>query len=204
MEDLQDVSLNIILYLTIYILIDGQLASDELFYLDLNKGDDDASWTALSTTGTGPGQRYGHTLCCIYPHIIVFGGNTGSAPSNEVFIINIKNESNNIFVWQKLDIPSNNSPIARVYHAASVCTKGHASGMMIIFGGRNQQDLALNDTWGLRRHRNGVWDWTKAPVQTNIVPKERYNVRIDIYNKIYCNIFIFYTYIYLNSTLQCF
>lgn len=156
--------------------IDGQLASDELYYLDLNKGDDDANWTALSTTGTGPGQRYGHTLCCIYPHIIVFGGNTGSAPSNEVYIINIKNESNNIFVWQKLDIPSNNSPIARVYHAASVCTKGHASGMMIIFGGRNQQDLALNDTWGLRRHRNGVWDWTKAPVQTNIVPKERYNV----------------------------
>ena len=37
--------------------------------------------------------------------------------------------------------------------------------MIVIFGGRygNQNNqLALNDTWGLRRHRDGPWDWVKA------------------------------------------
>lgn len=144
--------------------------------MDLKSGDKEASWTALSTSGKSPGKRYGHTLCCIFPNIIVFGGNTGSAPSNDVFLINLNNETNNSFVWQKLEIQNNQIPSPRVYHAASVCTKGHASGMMILFGGRDGQEQALNDTWGLRRHRDGNWDWTKAPMQTNVVPKERYNV----------------------------
>lgn len=68
-------------------------------------------------------------------------------------------------------------PTPRVYHAAGVCTKGNASGMMIVFGGRDQNDQALNDTWGLRKHRDETWDWTKAPIQSNLAPKERYNVR---------------------------
>lgn len=49
--------------------------------------------------------------------------------------------------------------------------------MMILFGGRDALDNALNDTWGLRRHRDGSWDWTKAPSQSQAIPKERYNVR---------------------------
>ena len=35
--------------------------------------------------------------------------------------------------------------------------------MMVTFGGRTTDQSALKDTWGLRRHRNGVWDWVKAP-----------------------------------------
>lgn len=35
--------------------------------------------------------------------------------------------------------------------------------MMVTFGGRTQDGSSLNDTWGLRRHRNGRWDWVEAP-----------------------------------------
>ena len=80
-----------------------------------------------------------------------------------------------------MEISNENSlPSPRVYHAASVCTKGSAAGMMILFGGRDNNDQALNDTWGLRRHRNDTWDWTKAPIQTQTAPKERYNVIFNI------------------------
>jgi protein phosphatase len=47
--------------------------------------------------------------------------------------------------------------------------------MMIIFGGRDSSENALNDTWGLRRHRKGNWDWVSAPYKTE-GPKNRYNV----------------------------
>lgn len=35
--------------------------------------------------------------------------------------------------------------------------------MMVTFGGRTSDQSALKDTWGLRRHRDGRWDWVKAP-----------------------------------------
>ena len=39
--------------------------------------------------------------------------------------------------------------------------------MMVIFGGRTTDQSALKDTWGLRRHRDGRWDWVKAPYKPN-------------------------------------
>ena len=34
---------------------------------------------------------------------------------------------------------------------------------MVTFGGRTADQSALKDTWGLRRHRDGRWDWVQAP-----------------------------------------
>ena len=39
--------------------------------------------------------------------------------------------------------------------------------MMVIFGGRTNGQTALNDTWGLRRHRDATWEWVKAPCKSN-------------------------------------
>jgi hypothetical protein len=47
---------------------------------------------------------------------------------------------------------------------------GSATGMMVIFGGRKMDSVALNDTWGLRRHRDGRWDWVKAPYKSTTIP----------------------------------
>ena len=54
--------------------------------------------------------------------------------------------------------------------------------MLIIFGGRDLNDKALNDIWGLRRHRNGKWDWIKGPIKNNYIMKSRYNQSCVFYN----------------------
>jgi len=40
-------------------------------------------------------------------------------------------------------------------------------GMIVVFGGRSGDQVALNDAWGLRRHRSGAWDWVKAPYKSD-------------------------------------
>jgi hypothetical protein len=106
------------------------------------------------------------------PYIIVFGGNTGQTPANDVWTITL---DKNLLSWTKLELPDNAGPSARLYHACDICLKGNAQGMMIIFGGRDASENALNDTWGLRRHRNGSWSWLAAPYKVGD-PKPRYNV----------------------------
>jgi len=157
------------------ILLGGMLAGDELFLLDLKNKEEDATWTMIPTTGKTPGKRYGHTLCYSKPHIILFGGNLGSQPANDTWIINLEKTT---FSWLKLELNEESIPSPRLYHACGLCTKGNAHGMMIIFGGRDNSENALNDTWGLRRHRDGRWDWISAPSYKTEVPKPRYNVRI--------------------------
>lgn len=57
---------------------------------------------------------------------------------------------------------------------------GSANGMMVVFGGRGPDANALNDTWGLRRHRDGRWDWVKAPYKNNNdAPLSRYQHSIQ-------------------------
>jgi protein phosphatase len=116
------------------------------------------------------------------PFIVLFGGNTGSQPANDTWILNLEKSP---FAWSKLELNEETIPCPRLYHAAGLCTKGNAQGMMIIFGGRDSTENALSDTWGLRRHRNGSWDWVSAPYKSEN-PKGRYNV---------CKIFLLkYTY----------
>lgn len=67
------------------------------------------------------------------------------------------------FNWAKVDTSKQELPRVRVYHSASLCTQGSANGMVVIFGGRSNDQSALSDTWGLRRHRDGSWDWVRAP-----------------------------------------
>ena len=44
--------------------------------------------------------------------------------------------------------------------------------MIVIFGGRGLDGNPLSDSWGLRRHRTGRWDWVRAPEKSN--PSARY------------------------------
>ena len=101
------------------------------------------------------------------PYLILFGGNYGNEAVNDVWIFNSEAQP---LQWSKLEI-TGELPPTRVYHTAAVCNYGFANGMMVIFGGRKKDGNVLNDMWGLRRHRNGNWDWTKAPYKGN--PKDR-------------------------------
>ena len=109
--------------------------------------------------GPTPGKRYGHSLVYYRPFFILFGGNLNNEVANDVWLFNSEQQP---LHWTKLDIKGE-LPLPRIYHSAAVCTYGGANGMMVVFGGRKKNGQNLNDMWGLRKHRNGVWDWMKAP-----------------------------------------
>jgi len=113
--------------------------------------------------GQTPGRRYGHTIVFSKPYLLVFAGNTGTEAVSDVWCLNVDKAP---FSWSKLETKGDN-PIVRVYHSAALCSTGSATGMMVIFGGRTSDQSALNDTWGLRRHRDGRWDWVRAPYKPN-------------------------------------
>ena len=142
------------------------MVSDDLYLLDLRSGDEHAQWIVVPVVGTTPGRRYGHSIAFSKPYLIVFGGNTGNESANDVWVLNVEKAP---LFWTKLDCDGEIPP-ARVYHAASLCVTGTANGMMVIFGGRTADQAAINDTWGLRRHRNGTWDWVRAPYKPNSDP----------------------------------
>lgn len=113
----------------------------------------------VPVVGSTPGRRYGHTIVYVKPFLLVFGGNTGNEAVNDTWCLNVDKAP---FSWLKLETPGE-VPCVRVYHSAALCAHGHATGMMVIFGGRTSDQSSLKDTWGLRRHRNGSWDWVRAP-----------------------------------------
>jgi diadenosine tetraphosphatase ApaH/serine/threonine PP2A family protein phosphatase len=138
-----------------------------LYLLDLKNGEQNAEWIVVPVKGQTPGRRYGHTLVFLKPYLILFAGNYGNEAVNDVWIFNSEAQP---LQWSKLEI-SGELPPTRVYHTSAVCNYGFANGMMVTFGGRKKEGLVLNDMWGLRRHRNGTWDWTKAPYKGT--PKDR-------------------------------
>lgn len=117
------------------------------------------------------------------PHLIVFGGNSGSKAENDVWLLNILKGP---FTWQKYEFSNKIIPCPRVYHSAAICEEGSAYGMMVVFGGRKQTKkdhngsqkqltvAALNDIWGLRKHRDGSWDWVTPPKSQTYTPIARY------------------------------
>ena len=90
------------------------LAEDELWLFDMNKynnyennydnynydhnyynNDFFGYWKLININGPLPGKRYGHTLNSIKQFLILFGGNSISGLSNEIWIIDISiNETN--------------------------------------------------------------------------------------------------------------
>ena len=141
----------------------GSLASDDLYLLDMRNGEDQAQWMIVPVVGSTPGRRYGHSIIFSKPHLLVFGGNTGQEAVSDVWCLSVEKAP---FSWIKLDC-GKEPPQVRVYHSAALCQTGSATGMMVCFGGRTTDQSSLYDTWGLRRHRDGRWDWVKAPYKNS-------------------------------------
>jgi len=150
----------------------GSLVSDDLYLLDLRNGDAAAQWMIVPVVGKTPGRRYGHTIVFSKPYLLVFGGNTSSENLNDVWCLNVDKAP---FSWVQLEVNGTDMPCVRSYHSSALCTTGSATGMMVTFGGRTADQSALKDTWGLRRHRDGRWDWVKAPYKAGFEePLARY------------------------------
>ncbi|CBZ51175.1 serine/threonine protein phosphatase, related [Neospora caninum Liverpool] len=149
----------------------GSLSAEELYLLDLRK-DPQLQWMPVPLQGITPGRRYGHSMVYNKPNIIVFGGNDGERPLADVWFMDVEKSP---FRWEEVVFESQaRRPPPRVYHATEVCREGPASGMMVVFGGRSASSRSLNDTWGLRQHRDGRWDWIAAPSKKQQAPEPRF------------------------------
>jgi hypothetical protein len=51
-------------------------------------------------------------------------------------ILGCLNVDKSPFTWVRLECKSE-APLARVYHSASLCVSGSATGMVVVFGGRS-------------------------------------------------------------------
>lgn len=78
----------------------GSLASDDLYLLDMRNGEELAQWMIVPVVGSTPGRRYGHSIIFSKPHLLVFGGNTGAEPVNDVWCLSVERAP---FSWNKLD-----------------------------------------------------------------------------------------------------
>lgn len=149
----------------------GNLVDNELYLLKLSNNETLAKWVKVPVENAKPSSRYGHAMVFFKPYILVIGGNIGNEPCNEVWALSI---DKNPFFWNKLEF-KDTEPAPRVYHTACIWRSTNKVDMVLMFGGRNAKNVALNDMWGLRRHKNSLWDWVKAPIKNeNYVPMERY------------------------------
>jgi protein phosphatase len=152
----------------------GALSSDDLYLLDVRSIEKDGkfSWMTIPVQGATPGKRYGHSMVYSRPLLILFGGNNGQTALGDVWTLDVEKSP---FIWNQVRvIDPTKVPLARVYHSAALCTEGPAAGMTVIFGGRTGDNKSLNDTWGLRQHRDGRWDWVEAPARRGSPPESRY------------------------------
>ena len=149
----------------------GNLVDNVLYLLKLGSNETNGKWVKVPIEGQKPASRYGHSMIFFKPFIIVAGGNIVSECSNEVWMLSTDKSP---FFWTRLEF-TDPQPCPRVYHSVSIWKSVNRGDMVLLFGGRNAKNAALNDLWGLRRHKNGVWDWIQAPAKNNsIIPVERY------------------------------
>ena len=159
----------------------GNMVDNELYLLKIGNTESLAKWVKVPVENAKPASRYGHAMVFFKPYILVIGGNIGNEPCNEVWSLSIDKSP---FFWNKLDF-KDVEPTARVYHTACIWRSASKVDMVLMFGGRNAKNLALNDMWGLRRHKNNVWDWVKAPIKNEqFVPIERYQHTMLCFNNL--------------------
>lgn len=87
----------------------------------------------VPVVGKTPGRRYGHSIVFSKPYLLVFGGNTGTEPVNDVWCLNVDKAP---FSWLQIEVTGADVPCVRAYHSAALCTTGSATGMIVTFGGR--------------------------------------------------------------------
>lgn len=164
-------------------LVGGHLSQEQLYDLKVKGGQ--AVWTEIKVSGDRPGPRYGHSLTFAKPSLILFGGSNGNETMNDTWCLNL---TSSLLQWVRLEI-AGLVPTPRVYHSADLCQFGGANGMIIIFGGRNGSGQTLNEVWGLRRHRDGKWDWTRPPERNDqIAQLDRYQHRSIFYGSLMFNV----------------
>lgn len=139
--------------------LNGRVCSNTLYYLHFSKGIENGEWGMLKFEANKPPKRYGHNMIYSKPHLIIFGGTSEDNKSlNDVWIINIDEYKDLKVEWTEVKFDGI-IPSPRTYSSSCICKSGRAKGMILFFGGRGIRKEIYNDLWGLRKHRNGNWEW---------------------------------------------
>ena len=163
--------------------VGGELVPDDLYILEVSLNKTNCTWYKIPTEGPGPGKRYGHVIIYYEPYLLIFGGNLGNSLTNKVhYTLFTENNISQPIKWNILKTKENSPvPSPRIYHACSICKYGGALNMIIVYGGRNEKGSPLNDCWGLRKHRDGTWDWVLAPYEDGYEPQKRFQHTITFF-----------------------
>jgi protein phosphatase len=124
--------------------------------------------------GQTPSVRYGHSMVYIMPFLILFGGSGKSEILNDIWILSTDKTP---FKWERISV-NGIYPHIRVYHTANLYKVAGNAEMMIVYGGRDKENVSLNDISGLRKDQNtGEWEWCDFPKEyskTDVVPIGRH------------------------------
>lgn len=108
--------------------------------------------------GSTPGLRYGHTMVYILPILILYGGSGKNEILNDVWILSTDKVP---FKWESIKVIGNSNP--RVYHTANLFKVQGSSEMMIVFGGRNKENVSVSEISGIKKNNNNDWEWVDFP-----------------------------------------
>lgn len=138
------------------------LATEDLHVLDLSGNQ--ARWHRVVVPNSGPGPRYAHVLALVAQrYLVALGGNDGRQALDDVWALDTAAKP---YQWQHIE-PEGESPVARMYATASA----RADGLLLLCGGRETTNFPVGDAYGLARHRDGRWEWARAP---GVSPSSRY------------------------------
>jgi hypothetical protein len=133
------------------------------------------AWTQLSPTGPGPSPR--QSASAVYNSstntLTVFGGDAGSSPFGDIWILSNANGSGGTPAWTQ--IVTNTGPVARSGHTA---TYDSVNNLMTVYGGWNGSAL-LGDAWVLSvaNGQNGTPAWSQI-VPLTTAPARRFHSAI--------------------------
>jgi Bacterial Ig-like domain (group 2)/Galactose oxidase, central domain len=146
----------------------GQHASSNINFNDYWQqtdvlGSTNLQWTAVTTNGSRPSGRFGHTglYDSASNRMMVFGGATGfPAPCvNDYYVLqSADNQSGVTPNWVAVS-PTGTAPAARTLHASAY---DGSTNTLIIFGGYNCVSTYYNDVWILSdaNDQSGTPSWT--------------------------------------------
>lgn len=141
-------------------------------------------WSVLPTAGTPPSARSGHSAVFLGTKMYVFGGQSMSAPPN-----NLLNDTYALDfsvvppTWTQLTT-AGFPPPGRLHHSA-VADPGNTQ--MVVFGGQDKAS-DLNDTWILSL--SGTATWIQITGTSGIPPSARYGA-LAIYSSVAMALILF-------------
>jgi hypothetical protein len=133
--------------------VEGESEELTVFDCDLNL------WYPLATSGPAPSARYGHSCALLdAQQLVVFGGCAGRRYYCDLLVLDTSS-----WRWSRPEAQGK-APKARAFHAAVALPPRGGELRMVVVGGRQGNNAALDDVHVLTQV-GGAWQWS-SPVVT--------------------------------------